>query len=108
MTGFVVVVVGAVVVVVVVLEVVVVAFVSPLPDENSGSVVLVVVVLDDVDVLPEGCPAVVLEDWLCVVLAPGCSVATTRPRATVAPVAPRIAPRVRRRSRTPAFALVSC
>jgi hypothetical protein len=111
-TGFVVVVVGAVVVVVVVLlEVVVVAFVWPLPDEDSGSLVLVVVVLDDVEVLavlPEGCPAVVREDGLCVVLPPGCSVATTRPIATVAPVAPRIAPRVRRRSRTRALAVASC
>jgi hypothetical protein len=64
-------VVGAVVVVV--LGVVVVAFVSPLPDEDSGSLVLVVVVLDDVEVLavfPEGCPAVVRVDGLCVVVRP--------------------------------------
>jgi hypothetical protein len=112
-TGFVVVVVGAVVVVVVELGVVVVdvARVLPAPDD-VGSVVLDVVVVDDVEVLEEECPAVVPDDVLCslligVVLPPGCSVATTLPMITVAPVAPRTAPRVSRRSRTRALAVAS-
>ena len=116
-TGFVVVVVGAVVVVVVVPAVVVVTDVAlavPWPDEDAGSVVLVVVGLDDLEVfavLPEECPAVV-RDGVCSLriselLPPGCSMATTRPMATVAPVAPRTAPRVSRRSRTRAKVLAS-
>ena len=115
-TGFVVVVVGAVEVVVVVPAVVVVTDVAlavPWPDEDAGSVVLVVVGLDVevLAVLPEECPAVV-RDGVCsfrisVVLPPGCSMATTRPMATVAPVAPRTAPRVSRRSRTRAEVLAS-
>lgn len=113
--GFVVVVVGAVVVVVVVLGVVVVTEVAaPLPSLDR-SVVLVVVVLDAVEVLaarPEELPAVVREDEFrslrtCVALPPGCSVATTRPITTLAPVAPSTAPKVSRRSRDLALALSS-
>jgi hypothetical protein len=42
-----------------------------------------------------------------VLLAPGCSWATTIPRTAVAPVAARMVPRVRKRSRDRAFSLLS-
>jgi len=94
---------GEVVIVVVGGEVVVVGDVDPEGATGSGEAG---VVADGNVVVVVG----VVEDWVGTELedseAPGCSLATTTPRAMVAPVATKAARRVRRRRRALARRLV--
>jgi hypothetical protein len=66
------------------------------PEPAGDSVVVVVVVVDDVDV--EGSEVEVVPVLPAVELAPGCSLATTIPMSAVAPAAARIEARVRWRT----------
>ena len=106
-TGLVVVVVGGDVVVVVVVvgaEVVGVVVADPVADSVVGVVVgvvagVVVVVVEGVVVAVDGTEVEVLPVVvLTAELAPGCSFATTRPMSAVAPAAPTIEARVKKRT----------
>jgi hypothetical protein len=88
---------GDVVVVVVGADVVGVVVADPVPDSVVGVIVVVVVEVDGTEV--EGTEVEVLPVVvLAVELAPGCSFATTRPMSAVAPAAPTIEARVKKRT----------